>query len=60
MNDFDNAMLANMVTSLFVNLSRCIREDYNQKFQSNKLSVDRKLRRVIQEKKMALGVRFEL
>lgn len=57
MNDFDNAMLANTVMSLFVNLSRCIGEDLNQKFQSNKLSVDRKLRRVIQEKKMAMGIR---
>lgn len=60
MNDFDNAMLANTVMSLFVNLSRCIGNDYNQKFQSNKLSVDRKLRRVIQEKKMAMGVKYTI
>lgn len=59
MNDFDNAMLANTVMSLFINLSRCIGDDYIQKFQSNKLSVDRKLRRVIQEKKMAMGIRLE-
>ena len=59
MNDFDNAMLANTIMSLFVNLSRCISNDYNQKFQSNKLSIDKKLRGGIQEKKMAMGIRLE-
>ncbi len=60
MNDFDNAMLANTVISLFVNLSRCISDDYNQKFQPNKVSVDRKLRRVIQDKKMAMGIKYTI
>ncbi len=59
MNDFENAMIGNTIASLLVNLSRCIADDYIQKFQSNKLSVDRKLRKMIQEKKLAHGQKQE-
>ena len=55
----ENAALANTIFSLFANLSKCISEDYHQKFQSGRLSVDRKLRRMIQEKKQALGLKEE-
>ena len=55
----ENAALANTIFSLFVNLSKCISEDYHQKFQSGRLFVDRKLRRIIQEKKQALGLKEE-
>lgn len=53
----ENAAIANTVMGLFVNLSRCIADDYNQKFQSGRISVDRKLRRMMQEKKQALGIK---
>jgi hypothetical protein len=58
-DDFENAVLANTVLGLFVNLSRCIEEDYNQKFKSGRASVDRKLRKMIGEKKKALGIKEE-
>ncbi len=56
-DDFENAMLASTVMSLFVGLSRCIGEDYNQRLGAGRVSVDRKLRRVIQDKKVAMGVK---
>lgn len=46
----ENAALANTIFSLFANLSKCISEDYHQKFQSGRLSVDRKLRRRFRRK----------
>ena len=57
--EYENVMLTNTIFSLFVNLSKCISEDYHQKFQSGRLSVDRKLRRIIQDKKQALGMKEE-
>lgn len=56
---FENEMLANTIFSLFVNLSRCIEDDYHHKFQSGRKMIDSKLRRVIQEKKQSLGIRNE-
>lgn len=58
-HSFENAALANTICSLFVNLSRCIADDYDQKFKSNKMSADRKLKRMIQQKKQALGLKEE-
>jgi hypothetical protein len=52
-------MLANTVFELFVNLSRCIEDDYNQKFKSGRASVDRRLQKMIREKKKALGLKDE-
>lgn len=57
--EYENVMLTNTIFSLFANLSKCISEDYNQKFQSGRLSVDKKLRRMILEKKQALGLKEE-
>ncbi|MBQ8349408.1 MAG: sel1 repeat family protein [Ruminococcus sp.] len=54
---FENEMLANTIFSLFVNLSRCIEEDYHHKFQSGRKMIDSKLRRMIQEKNQALGIK---
>ena len=56
---FENEMLANTVFSLFVNLSRCIEDDYHSKFQSGRKMIDSKLRRMIQEKNQALGIKQE-
>jgi hypothetical protein len=58
-DDFENAVLANTVFNLLVNLSRCIEDDYNQKFKSGRAGVDRKLRRMIRSKKQALGLKDE-
>ena len=54
---FENEMIANTVLSLFVNLSRCIEDDYHRKFQSGRKMIDSKLRRMIQEKNQALGIK---
>lgn len=58
-NQRENAVLTNTILSLFANLSKCISEDYQQKFQSGRMSVDRKLRRMMQKKKQALGMKEE-
>lgn len=52
-------MIANTVIGLFVNLSRCIEEDYVQKYKPVKQMVDRKLRQMILKKKQELGVKEE-
>ena len=57
--DIENKMLANTIFSLFVNLSRCIEDDYHRKFQSGRKMIDCKLRRIIQEKNQALGIKQE-
>lgn len=57
---FENEMLANTVFSLFVNLSKCIEDDYHNKFQSGRKMIDSKLRRMIQEKNQALGIKEDL
>lgn len=56
---FENEMLANTIFSLFVNLSRCIEDDYHHKLQSGRRMIDSKLQRVIQEKKRSLGIKNE-
>ena len=56
---FENAVIANTIFGLFVNLSKCIDDDYNRKYKSNRMSADRKLRRIIQQKKQALGLKEE-
>lgn len=45
--------------SLFLNLSRCIEDDYHKNFQSDRKMIDSKLRRMIQEKNQALGIKQE-
>ena len=54
---FVNTMLANTVLSLFINLSRCIEDDYIRRYRSVRTSADKKLRRMIIEKKQALGIK---
>ena len=58
-DQFKNEMLADTIFSLFVNLSRCIEDDYHHKFQSGRKMIDSKLRRMIQQKQQALGQRQE-
>ena len=54
-----NEMLANTIFGLFVNLSRCIEDDYHHQFQSGRKMIDSKLRKMIQQKQQALGQRQE-
>ena len=56
---FENVLLANTILSLFVNLSRCIEDDYAQKYKSFKQTADCRLRRMIRQKKLSLGIKDE-
>ncbi|MDE5570351.1 MAG: sel1 repeat family protein, partial [Ruminococcus sp.] len=56
---FENEILASTIFSLFINLSRCIEDDYHNKFKSGRKMIDSKLRRMIQEKNQALGIKQE-
>ena len=58
-DQFKNEMLANTIFGLFVNLSRCIEDDYHHKFQSGRKMIDSKLRKMIQQKQQALGRKQE-
>lgn len=51
---FEDKMLASTIFSLFINLSRCIEDNYHNKFKSGRKMIDSKLRRIIQEKKIRL------
>ena len=57
MAQFENAVIANTIFGLFANLSRCIEEDYTQKYRSVRRTVDSRLRRMIQKKRQALGIK---
>ena len=56
---FENDLLVNTIFSLFVSLSRCIEDDYEQKYKSVRQTVDSRLRRAIQKKKQDMGLRAE-
>ena len=57
MAQIENAVLSNTIFGLFANLSRCIEDDYTQKYKSVRRTVDSKLRRIIQKKRQALGIK---
>lgn len=56
---FEDEMLASTIFSLFINLSICIEDNYHNKFKSGRKMIDSKLRRMIQEKNQALGIKQE-
>ena len=58
--DFENAVLANTILSLFVKLSRCIEDDYTQKYKAVRRTVDSRLRRMIHRKKQSLGMKEDI
>ena len=58
-DQFKNEIFANTIFNLFVNLSRCIEDDYQRKFKSGRKMIYSKLRRTIQEKNQALGIKQE-
>ena len=59
MEQFENAMLANTIFGMFANLSKCIEDDYMQKYKSVRHTVDSRLRRMIRQKKQSLGIKDE-
>ena len=56
---FENDLLVNTIFSLFVSLSRCIHDSYDNDRKDLQSIVDRKLMRVIRKKKMELGEKEE-
>ena len=56
---FENEMLADTVFNLFVNLSRCIEDDYNRSQKNMRSVADSRLRRIIRKKKEELGIKEE-
>ena len=56
---FENDLLANTIFSLFVSLSRCIQDSYDNDRKDLQSIVDRKLMRVIRKNKMELGEKEE-
>ena len=56
---FENDLLANTIFGLFVSLSRCIQDSYDNDRKDLQSIVDRKLMRVIRRKKMELGEKEE-
>lgn len=59
MAQFENTILANTIFALFANLSKCIEDDYTQKYKSVRRTVDSRLRRMIRQKKQSLGIKDE-
>lgn len=57
MEQFENAVLVNTIFGLFANLSKCIEDDYMQKYKSVRRTVDSRLRRIIHRKKQSLGIK---
>ncbi|MCM1008387.1 MAG: relaxase MobL [Ruminococcus flavefaciens] len=58
-DNFESQTLKNTVLSLFANLSKCIKDDYTQKYKSVRRTVDSRLRRMISQKKQSLGIKDE-
>lgn len=56
---FENEVLADTIFSLFVNLSRCIEDDYNRSQKNMRSVADSRLRRMIRKKKEELGIKEE-
>lgn len=57
MERFEDVLLANTIFGLLANLSRCIEDDYTQKYKLVKRTVDSRLRRMIHRKKQSLGMK---
>ena len=57
--DYENAMLTNSIFGLFISLSRMIEDDYSRSQNKMQSKVDRKLRRLISQKKEELGIKSD-
>ena len=54
---FENEVLADTVFNLFVNLGRCIEDDYNRSQKNMRSVADSRLRKMIRKKKEELGLK---
>ena len=54
---YESAMLTDTIFGLFVNLSRCIEDNYMREHRKMQSAADRKLRRMIAKKKEELGIK---
>lgn len=59
LDKFENTILVNTIFGMLINLSRCIEDDYAQKYKSVKQKVDSRLRKIISQKKQSLGIKNE-
>lgn len=57
MEHYENIIITNTIFGLFANLSKCIEDDYTQKYKSVRRTVDSRLRRMIRQKKYAIGIK---
>lgn len=57
--DYERSMMTNTVMSLFAHLARIIEEDYMRSHRKLQSKVDRKLRRIIEQKKEELGIKSD-
>ena len=57
--DYDRSMLTSTVMSLFAHLARIIEYNYMRSHRKLQSKVDRKLRRIIEQKKEELGIKAE-
>ena len=57
--DYERSMMTNTVMSLFAHLARIIEDDYMRSHRKLQSKVDRKLRRIIEQKKEELGIKTD-
>ena len=57
--DYERSMMTNTVMSLFSHLAQIIEDDYMRSHRKLQSRVDRKLRRVIEQKKEELGIKTD-
>lgn len=58
-DDYEQAQLVDSIFGLFVNLSRLIEDDYSRTQRGVEAQVDRKLRKVMDQKKAELGIKAD-
>lgn len=57
--DYEHSVMASTVMSLFANLAHIIEDDYMRSHRKMQSKVDKKLRRVIEQKKEELGIKTD-
>ena len=58
-DDYEQSQLVDSIFGLFVNLSRLIEDDYSRSQRGVEAQVDRKLRKVMDQKKAELGIKAD-
>ena len=57
--DYERSVMTSTVMSLFAHLTRIIEDDYMRSHRKLQSKVDKKLRRVIEQKKEKLGIKSD-